>query len=184
MTRNEFTWTLVRINTWDQIFKELQVLPNIIVRKRPRFSPTVNLEDYQCHVPSLFEWFDQMNLRPKLIAYVEQPAHTNMSIHSDITKPNSDNFDPELALNLPIQGCEEAYTVIYRSPTPPSLISTSSSTYHAYNLQELVEIDRYSLTEPVLFRIKHPHGVKNPSDCDRHSISVRFWEDPWFLVDK
>jgi hypothetical protein len=183
MTRDKFTWAPVRIDTWDQVSKELQVLPKMIVRKRPRFSPTVYLEDYRPYVPSLFEWFDRMNLRPKVIAYVEQSAHTDMGIHSDLTKPNPDNYDPELALNLPIQGCESAYTVIYRSLTPPSLVSSSSSTYHAYNFKDLIEIDRYSLTEPVLLRVKHPHGVKNPTDHDRHSISVRFCEDPWFLVD-
>jgi len=157
-------WWPVHIDSWSAISAELAILSTVITRPIHSFWATRDLALYQTHLTGLWKWFELEKLEPFAIAYVGQPAGTEQGRHVDHGPPH-DPYNPKLALNLPVQGCEGTYTALWD---------------HTHQTEQ----DRYYLTGPVLLSIKCPHSVVNPTDHYRHSISVRFKTDPWLLTDK
>lgn len=62
------------------------------------------------------------------------------------------------ALNIPIQYTEDSYTVFYE---PKDKLEMTYSIPRIYNIieSEMIEVYRYTLTEPVIMNTKLPHGV-------------------------
>ena len=181
--RSQFTWKPCAIDNWNIISQELQVLPDKIWRSRAKFYPLWDLDPYRVLLPSLFTWFESVCLVSRVIAYVEVQGGSKISVHSDEMQDDPLGWDPVLALNLPIRDCLCSRTRIYHSSSPPRLVSGNSRPYIVYNPSDLSEIDSYILSEPILLNVKHPHGIENWGSETRHSLSIRFAQDPWWLVD-
>jgi hypothetical protein len=62
------------------------------------------------------------------------------------------------ALNIPIQYIEESYTVFYEPKDKLEMTYSVPRIYHIIE-SEMVEVYRYTLTQPVIMNTKLPHGV-------------------------
>jgi hypothetical protein len=62
------------------------------------------------------------------------------------------------ALNIPIQYTDDSYTVFYESKDKLEMTYNVPRIYHVIE-SEMVEVYRYTLTEPVIMNTKLPHGV-------------------------
>lgn len=90
-----------------------------------------------------------------------------------------------LALNIPLENCEDSYTDIWKSSVPPEIrYTTNRVPYNFINKTKCTLIDRFTLTNPVLFRTDLPHSGNNSANNKfRRAVSIRFEEDPWELID-
>lgn len=177
MNTTDFLWAPAVIKDWTNIHAELTQLP--IATTNVAFKPTDDLTVYRSLLPSLFAWFESIGVEAKCVASVEVGPYGRHKLHIDRTE----GFDPQLALNLPICGCDDAYTAIYHTSKPPQMVITTHTRAYVYDPAALTEVGRYVLLQPVWLGIKHPHRVINPGPLTRHSLSVRFACDPWHLLD-
>ena len=177
VSTSTFTWSYCDIQGWGDIRRELSKLVDHVVRPPSPFWRTDRMEIYQPHLPLLWGWFDCVGLEPLHIAWVHSLPGSRGSVHTDLG-PH------ELALQLPVKDCVDTYTAIYRSIGKPWLKMTVPTGYY-WQAEDVEEIARYTLQDkPIIFNIKHPHSVVNPSKLHRQAISVRFRVDPWWLTDK
>jgi hypothetical protein len=79
------------------------------------------------------------------------------------------------ALNIPILNCKDTYTSIY-DPLPGEqgiTVSKDDGGYILWQKNQVKEIDRMYLTQPMIFNIASIHCIHNSSDQPRVSISIR-----------
>lgn len=101
-------------------------------------------------------------------------------IHRD-----SENHAYFWALNIPILNCKDAYTSFYE-PLPgeqgivpadeqhaESNVGDGAGGYTLWQPNQVKEIDRMYLTQPMLFNMATIHCVHNPTNQPRVSISIR-----------
>jgi hypothetical protein len=101
-------------------------------------------------------------------------------IHRD-----SDEHEYFWALNIPILNCNDAYTSFYE-PLPgeqgivpgveqhaQSNVGADAGGYTLWQSHQVKEIDRMYLTQPMLFNMATIHGIHNPTNQPRVSISIR-----------
>lgn len=177
--RAQFTWSWVNMPCWPQVQKELvdAYQHNIFAHRSWVWDDYPEMRDT---LPTLYQWCDQQAIKPRRYASVRQSAHTHQPYHADIGP-----FD--IALQLPVYGCDQGYTGYYTSTqvhdkhTGPVII-TPNHRWLDYDADSVTEIDRYYLTGPVIINIRQIHSVQNWSPETRLALSVRFWEDPWHLI--
>lgn len=102
-------------------------------------------------------------------------------IHIDVHGP-----DQKLALNIPLQNCENTTTRFWKSnKTPEAHYTVNGLPYDYFNSEDCELIGETRLVKPFIFNISIPHSVTNPQHVWRRSISLRFKKDPWhFVQDK
>jgi hypothetical protein len=88
------------------------------------------------------------------------------------------------ALNIPIQYTEDSYTVFYEPKDKLEMTYSVPRIYHIIE-SEMIEVYRYTLTEPVIMNTKLPHGVFGGPKMTRIILSwsiVPEYEDTKNLV--
>jgi hypothetical protein len=102
----------------------------------------------------------------------------------DIHKDNLIGIGGELAINIPLENCENSITSFWKTDKPQiKKFTTHAMLYYGYpNDTHFEKIDEFKLTQPVIFNTQIPHSVINPTDKWRRAISLRFIEDPWHLT--
>ena len=115
--------------------------------------------------------------RPVLI---QVDGNTFSQIHRDI---GWDASGRSLAIQIPLDNCDESTTNFWESTSKPSLRQTKNGhVYSYYEESKCTKLTEYKLTSPVIFDTKILHNVTNPTNQIRRAISLRFKEDPWHLV--
>jgi hypothetical protein len=129
-------------------------------------------------LPILNKWFNEHNMIIERIAVITIKSNS-------IQSPHVDQGTQSLAINFPLQHCNDTWTRFFKNTgtvvkkvTPDTKIP-----YLAYIDNNMQEDTRYELTGPTLINIKKPHSVMNKTNFDRSCISFRFKEDPWFLLE-
>lgn len=101
-------------------------------------------------------------------------------IHTDF---RPDGYGDKLALQIPLENCDQSTTHIWESDyTPPVQYTTNSQPYNYFDPERCKHITSFNLTSPTFFRTDLPHSVDNPTNYVRRAISIRFKEDPWDLI--
>jgi len=176
ISTSTFTWSYCDIPGWSGIREELALLPPKVVRPKTSFWRTSEIGLYEPHLPCLWAWFRDSGLEVRSVAWVHSLPNSRAQIHTDLGPS-------DLALQLPVTGCEDTYTAIYWALAPAVLKLTTPVGYY-WQQEQVQERDRYWLRDrPILLNIKHPHQVVNTGRLHRQAISVRFAQDPWWLVD-
>lgn len=83
------------------------------------------------------------------------------------------------ALNIPVLNCADTYTVFYEelpgaTPDEGFLPGEATVGYTSWQPHQVKEIERMYFTQPVLFNVSSIHGVYNPTNSPRLSLSLRF----------
>ena len=101
--------------------------------------------------------------------------------------PHIDSQDNSLALNFPIQNCENSYTEFYQIPKDSLMIAKRngevlSKSIISNSFGECVT--KYYLNSAVLINTHQPHKVVCLDHEQRICISFRFVKDPWHLINE
>ena len=114
------------------------------------------------------------------------PYHGKINPHIDYSKSDGSLIEHSyLALNFPVNNCENTYVGFYNPDGPiqhPVRHLDNDIYYLLYPNQEWIEIDRYVLNKPTVVNTNHYHSIVNTTDKLRISFSVRFRKDPWHLI--
>jgi hypothetical protein len=102
-----------------------------------------------------------------------------------IQMPHVDYGSHTLAINFPLQHCENTWTRFFKNTgqVVEKFTPDTKLPYLEFIDDNKQEETRYKLSGPTLLNVKHPHSVANTTAFDRSSISFRFKEDPWFLLE-
>jgi len=101
-------------------------------------------------------------------------------IHTDSTERLS-----SLAVNIPLENCAESFTKFWKTNKPITVSYTSNNLpYHSFNVEDCEKISELKFIHPFIFDTKIPHSVSNPQHVWRRGISLRFKDDPSFLIEK
>jgi len=101
----------------------------------------------------------------------------NEGIHTDIN-------NTKLAINIPLENCENSVTSFWESLVPPMLHQTPNKhPYKYYDQNHCKKLTEFKLIKPVIFNTSIPHIVTNISNKWRRAISLRFTEAPWHLTE-
>lgn len=96
---------------------------------------------------------------------------------------HTDAGDTKLAINIPLYNCEDSITSFWESSISPELYKTKNNHEYAYyKADNCKKIAEFKLIDPVIFEVKIPHTVTNPTNKWRRAISLRFIKDPWHLI--
>lgn len=184
-----FLYKHISIDNHDLIVQELQ---EFVMKKMPEiektseklnglFVRTSNVKECLIKSPNLKNWLELTNLNIRVIAIIinyKSPQVRSMDPHVD-TQVN------DLALNFPVQNCSDCWTSLYKLNTGTYVKNTlpNGVEYTGFSdNSKFEEIDRFVLNSAVLFNVKVPHQVWNPTDNTRISVSLRFDRDPWELI--
>jgi hypothetical protein len=146
-------------------------------------------DEYYKHLPDNSHFFQQLDLpieeflglEVQRFVLIQVVPNATGRIHTD-WRPS--NFGNQLALNIPLEHCEDSVTSLWSSDyTPPTQFTDNGQPYNFYDPKRCVKITEFKLTQPVLFRTDLPHSVDNPSNNVRKAISIRFKQDPWHLIN-
>lgn len=120
-----------------------------------------------------------MGLPVQRLVLIQIEPYRNGVIHVDERFNNN-----VLALNLPLDNCENSYTEIWESSAPLEIRYTINKVpYNYIDKTKCKMIDRFTLDKPVMFRTDHPHSANNIKNSKlRRALSIRFEIDPWDMV--
>ena len=130
--------------------------------------------------PKLHEYLISLMLKPIIIGLVRSwPKQIALNPHIDVCAQS-------LAINFPIQDCENSVTKFYNpggnNATKVLRRHPNGISYYHYDNVIWEELDSYSLTVPTLLNVHVPHKVEHYGDNTRLAMSIRFHQDPWFLI--
>ncbi len=129
-------------------------------------------------LPSIKKWFEENNCKPNKVAYISTLANF-------VQPPHKDNTDQILAVNFPVENCEEVKTVFYDDTGVKSILMHTQAhniPYYYYVLGGRAPTTHYILSKPVILNVKKIHSVVNTTNKNRVSLSFRFEEEPWHLI--
>jgi hypothetical protein len=170
MTRDQFLYKHISIPNWSSIQREIR---GILSFRAPKsVYNIVSGLHYRNSFPLLYKWFDSCDLTPIMVADMRVDCHH--PAHVDI-------WTGVLSLNLPVDLCDTSITRFYTSDMAGDRVVSTSIPHWRWSFDQLVEIDRYSLTGPVITNTQVIHSVESVSGV-RRSLSFRFDRDPWELV--
>lgn len=202
-----FIWKYLDIPEWNIIESELKSYIKNIKKVDVR-EPTVedstrlfyldNTEVfYNC--PAFEKYFSRICKNHNKIVMIKYsfpsgynhvPHLDNAEYYNQFQPPAEGITKWSLGLNFPIENCENTYTAFYapkngqvnitkviKRPDKPQW-----GVYRELDAEDLLEIDRYWLTKPILINTSVPHNVVNNSGKTRVAITVRLNPDPWELI--
>lgn len=95
----------------------------------------------------------------------------------------STDFNPEFAINIPLENCENSLTLWYE------LLDKEQAGVHypkydcgGHDPKNCKEVYRFELTQPAVLRINAPHAVHNPHTELRTVATMRFYTDLSYLL--
>ena len=176
---NNFVCQTIDIPNLENIHAELL---SYTLNQLPKFKEAFNLlplQDMMQHCPLIKEWFVSVGLIPRVCALIIQP------IGADIRGAHTDTQVNSLALNFGIKNTEKTHTSFYKVVSGNIVQKTlpNGVTWDNYEQANLEEIARVDLKKPTIINTKVPHAVHNSTNELRISISFRFVNDPYHLVN-
>ncbi len=138
-----------------------------------------------------YKWSDQLFQNNILIKNLRQYNWHNKvkSIGIFALTPDSDfpihhdSTGDKYSLNIPIQNCNNTYTLFYESEIPPSEqyrydpVKNHRQSYWQYDSSRCKEIARIEMSRPHLIDVSGPHNVINPTNKTRIIMLVRLSTD-------
>ncbi len=144
--------------------------------------------DFKQSLPNNELFFQGLNITTR--RFLSMPIYSAVLIqvppgagldHSGI---HHDVDSTRLAINIPLDNCEESITSFWQSWMPAITDNTPNGySYAYYDPRYCRKIDEFKLTRPIIFDTSVPHNVGNPTDKWRRAISLRFKPDPWHLIN-
>ena len=191
-------YNFIDVPNWKNLQKQ-------IIDFKNKFTPPPPETIWWCHfeeevrkeIPELLESFESMGLKMKQmiiftnlyndIAVTDNKDPMSIFVHTDREdNPNSTydkvpvltDFVPTIALNIPLEHCEESTTLFY-SLTDESQDDVYYPTYNCggHSHSNAVEVERFNLVQPAVLRVDVPHGVYNPCKEPRTVATFRFESD-------
>ena len=117
---------------------------------------------------------DSMN--PKSV-FIHTDREDDLNARYEDNVPLLTNFQPNYAINIPLENCEGSLTLFYE------LINSNSDVYYpvytcgGHCHDDVKEVFRFELNAPAVLRINTPHGVHNPHLNPRSVATFRFYEN-------
>lgn len=130
-------------------------------------------------LPSFKKWCTANKINPIKVAYISTPPNTRQS-------PHKDDGDEILAINFPVINNNEVVTELWDEDGLSSIKLMTKGTYipyYRYLVSGIKPQASYILDKPTILNIKKVHSVVNNTDKPRVSLSFRFYNDPWHLVN-
>jgi hypothetical protein len=147
------------------------------------------------HLPDLTKMFkEHFSLTVRQLIYfciphnkegITDPNHPeSIFIHIDGKDEDWTLFDPNFAVNIPLEHCEGTYTMFYEKinddPDPYYPVYDCGGVAHT----SVKEAFRFQLHKTAVLRINEPHGVFNPNKELRVVATIRFEENLEHLLEK
>ena len=130
---------------------DISKIKEIVFRNLHKLNP--NLATHQRYVheePYLVELKEKFPFLSKLYNIYPTPPGYTVPIHICPSRG--------CALNIPIQYTDDSYTVFYEPKDELEMTYNVPRIYHVID-SEMIEVYRYTLTEPVVMNTLLPHGV-------------------------
>jgi hypothetical protein len=177
MTDN-FLFKEIKIKNLKDINFQLRFAIDYYRPKNQNYFNHIDKDNFLKECPSINDYFVCNNFEVNKIAIIEIPGRSESALHID----TQNNF---LALNFPVINCDQSYTAFYKivEGSPNIIKMANGLTNLNFDNCGTEELDRFYLKQnAILFNTKIPHKVFNFSDNPRLSISFRFVNDPWLLI--
>lgn len=176
-----FLCKTIHIDNYETIINELKAYARDHDPVIDKFNPYshLNLSDVLKKCPSIDHWFKEKNIRPRVCAIIAIVGDGRSLIHVDHQKNT-------LALNFGIEIPEGSFTGMYKQTegtVTESIQPNGIPNYVFFKDAKFSMIDKFDLHLPTVFNTQVPHGVFSPIGMKRISISFRFVNDPWSLVE-
>jgi len=176
MTHSNFYFKSLNIPNIERINEEIKMYDQ---NREPTIGFSMIKHDTVLEsLPTLNTWFKEFKMIVDRVAVIIIKSN-------NIQMPHIDYGPHSLAINFPLQHCENTWTRFFKNTgqvvekfTPDTKVP-----YLAFVDDNMQEETRYELTGPTLLNIKQPHSVLNRTEFNRSCISFRFKEDPWFLLE-
>lgn len=160
------------------------VFTHLTISKENAFSKIDHIALLE-HCPKLSAYLGSLGLKTTIAGLVR-------SWPRQVAKqPHIDSYPQNLAMNFPVQDCENSVTNFYEpyneDGTPPVMTQfqhpngVKGSNYRDASWRLLGSV---TLAGPTLLNIKVPHKVDHHGDLIRVSLSLRFERDPWHLTSE
>lgn len=177
----DFLCKTIHIENYDVILKELTVYAYDNLPKNPTVkNPYWHLElpDLLAKCPSIDTWFKEKKIIPRVCAII-------VIVGNGLDLTHVDHQQQTLALNFGIKIPEGSYTGLYKQIKGSLIESEQQNGIPKYEFKnaKFAMLDKFDLHKPTLFNTKIPHGVYSPVGEKRISLSFRFIQDPWSLLD-
>lgn len=192
------------IPNWESLQEQIVYFKNKFTPQPPETVWWCHFEDeVKKEIPQLIEMFDDMNLKMKQmiiftnlqnsLSVTDNKDSSSIFVHTDRqddTESTYDNvpvltdFVPTVALNIPLENCDESLTLFYKLKDEKQedvYYPTYNCGGHAHD--NLIEVERFKLTKPAVLRVDVPHGVHNPSVNPRTVATFRFENDLEYLLN-
>lgn len=175
-----FLYKTIDIENYETIINELSSYAYahepVGTRQNPYYH--LNLADVLKQCPSIDGWFKKKNIRPRVCAIISVTGDGGDLIHIDHQRNT-------LALNFGIKIPDGSFTGLYKQTegTVVESVQPNGIPNYIFRNAKFSIIDKFDLHKPTLFNTKIPHGVFSPVGMKRLSISFRFIEDPWSLIE-
>ncbi len=176
MDKNTFLYAPIVVPDWKQLHLEmLYFRARLGTPDNWEFKNVLDMNPLYS-MPTLAKWFDVQNMEMTGCTYIITRAKVITPIHRDLFGFNS------LALNFPVQGCENVRTHWYKELIDIPFIQPGDNPHHLYNVNEVEEYGSTCINTPTLINVHVLHSVNNLTDRPRIVFSFRFREPPWHLV--
>jgi len=162
-------------------WKHLDIDPNEIKRIQNLYRPRMpkNMHFFQALNIPLTEF---LGYEVQRFVLIQVAPGAEGRIHTD-WRPT--DYGDQLALQIPLDNCDEAITEMWESSyDPPVQYTDNGQPYRFFDPEKCRKVTEFRVTKPVLFRTDIPHSVSNPGTKPRRAISVRFKKDPWEWVNE
>ncbi len=176
MTRSNFYFKSLNIPNIEQINEEIKMYDQ-------NREPTVGFSIVKYNtvldlLPTLNMWFNESKMIVDAMGVITIKSNS-------IQMPHIDSGSHTLAINFPLQHCENTWTRFFKNTgkVVQKFTPDTKLPYLEFIDNNMQEETRYELTGPTLLNIKQPHSVSNQTAFDRSCITFRFKEDPWFLLE-
>ena len=164
--------------TYSQIMQEIQQFH----QERPvpdSYFKIINCHEVLQALPTFKKWCSANQINPIKVAYISTAPDSRQS-------PHMDDGSEILAVNFPVANTEGVETEMWDEEGLKSVRLFTKGTnipYYRYLVSGVPVKAKYVLDRPVILNIKKVHSVVNNTDKPRVSLSFRFYNDPWHLVN-
>lgn len=175
-----FAYQTIHVENLDAIMAELRHYVDSVGSKweiYPQPFHHVPAKQVLAHCTLFYSWCLSKRILPSIVAIMRLRSQPVPSPHIDYT-------DRNLALNFGLAIPEGSYTAIYSADDSGYRETLPSGGDRiTVPLEHCREVARFDLSEPTIFNVQRPHAVATPPGTERLSITFRFYQDPWHLVN-
>ena len=160
--------------------KTLQFLIDNRDKLKSTFCPLL-FQDYIRAVPEILTAFSKNNIKPIAAAVYVMHKNTDVSPHKDVTRAIG-------RINIPIVNCDNTWTLFYKlkegAEGEKVTLLPSGVPYRSFDITDVEEVDRVSITEPTIIRPQEIHSViMNEEATPRITLTLTCSPDPGYLLE-